>query len=246
MNRGSIRSGDERAVEPHRNALTEARRVLDGCILFAGLSDQERAAIFARARIRNVSPGEMLFTIGSPGDHMMAVIHGTIRISVPSSEGKELLIAIIKPGEIVGELSVLDGHERSADAKAASACTLAILDRRDILPFLDRNPSTWPRLIKLLCQRLRQTDQILAELALLELPVRLAKAMLRTVPTTDSTMRSPKVTLSQRELANMVGATRESVNKCLRKWQRNGIVRMSEGAIYITNGPALAEVAEQS
>ena len=232
--------------EPHKGTLTEARRVLDGCILFAGLSAEERAAIAARARIRTVAPGETLFTIGSPGDHMMAVISGTIRISVPSSEGKELLIAIIKPGDIFGELSVLDGHERSADAKAGSACILAILDRRDILPFFERNPSTWPKLVKVLCQRLRRTDQILAELALLQLPVRLAKAMLRAIPATSSMTQSPKVTFSQRELANMVGATRESVNKCLRKWQRNGTVQMSGGAIYITNRAALEEVAEES
>ena len=139
----------------------------------------ERAEVVALARVRTFDAGETVFAIGSPGDQMMALLSGTIRISVPSSGGKELLLAVIQPGEVFGELAVLDGKERSADAVAETACTVAILDRRDILSFFERNPSAWPSLVKVLCQRLRHTNQVFAEVALLELPVRLAKAMLR-------------------------------------------------------------------
>ena len=86
--------------------------------LFGGLNADERTAVVAQARIRTVNAGETVFAMGSPGDQMMALLRGTIRISVPSLEGKELLLAIIRPGDVFGELAVLDGKERSADAIA--------------------------------------------------------------------------------------------------------------------------------
>jgi CRP-like cAMP-binding protein len=225
-------------------ALTEAHRLLDNCVLFGGLRPDERAAISARARIRTYKTGETVFAMGSPGDQIMALLSGTIRISVPFSEGKELFLAIIQPGDIFGELAIFDGNERSADAIAETACTLAILDRNNILSFFERNPSLWPKLVKLLIQRLRQTDQTFAEVALLQLPVRLAKTILR-ILNLGRHSEVPKTIFSQRELANMVGSTRESVNKCLRNWQkRGGIVKVSKGSIIVTNRRALERIAD--
>ncbi len=234
------------AMGPEKGVLKEARHLLGNCVLFGGLSTDERAAIAARARIRTYNAGETVFSIGSPGDQMMALLSGTIRISVPSSDGKELLLTMIQPGEVFGELAVLDGKERSADAIAENACTLAILDRHDILSFFERNPSAWPKLVEVLCQRLRRTDQVFAEVALLQLPVRLAKTMLRILngQINSAVAKTPKIRFSQRELANMVGGTRESVNRCLRKWQRNGLVQISEGSIIITDRPALQNIAD--
>src|SRR5258706_6133558 len=165
-------------VGPDNRTLKEACQLLTICTLFGGLSADERAAVVALARIRTFNAGETIFSIGSPGDQMMALLSGAIRISVTSSDGKELLLAIIQPGEVFGELAILDNKERSADAVAETACTVAMLDRRDILSFFERNPSAWPNLVKVLCQRLRHTDQVFAEVALLHLPVRLAKSML--------------------------------------------------------------------
>jgi CRP/FNR family transcriptional regulator, cyclic AMP receptor protein len=234
------------AVEPQETELKRARQLLGNCVLFSGLSADERAAVVARARIRTINAEETIFALGSPGDQMMALLRGTVRISVPSFEGRELLLAIIRPDEVFGELAVLDGKARSADAIAESPCTLAILDRHDILSFFERNPSAWPKLVKVLCQRLRHTDQVFAEVALLQLPAKLAKSMLRLLDL-DRTLaprKRPVIHYSQRELANMVGGTRESVNRCLRNWQRNGIVQITEGSIIITNRPALEQMAE--
>jgi CRP/FNR family transcriptional regulator, cyclic AMP receptor protein len=234
------------AVEAQETELKRARQLLGNCVLFSGLSADERAAVVARARIRTINAEETIFALGSPGDQMMALLRGTVRISVPSFEGRELLLAIIRPDEVFGELAVLDGKERSADAIAESPCTLAILDRHDILSFFERNPSAWPKLVKVLCQRLRHTDQVFAEVALLQLPAKLAKSMLRLLDL-DRTLaprKRPVIHYSQRELANMVGGTRESVNRCLRNWQRNGIVQITEGSIIITNRPALEQMAE--
>jgi len=226
-----------------KDELVAARRLFGGCVLFEGLSDSERAAISARARIRTFDAGEGIFAIGSPGDQMMAILSGTVRISVPSNDGKELLLAIIHPGEVFGELAVFDGKKRSADATAEHACALAILDRRDILSVLERHPSAWLKIVQVLCHRLRSTDQVLAEVALLQLPTRLANTLLRV--TSAASGQTEKTRFSQRELASMVGGTRESVNKCLRKWQASGIVQVSEGWIAVTNRAALKNIAER-
>jgi CRP/FNR family cyclic AMP-dependent transcriptional regulator len=233
-------------VQPDKTALEQAHRLLGNCTLFSGLSADERAEITGRAHIRSLAAGETVFATGAAGDQMMALLSGTIRISVSSVDGRELLLAIIQPGEVFGELTVLDGKERSADAIAETPCTLAILHRHDVLSFFERNPSAWPKLVDVLCQRLRRTNVVFAEVALLQLPVRLAKAMLRLLDlqTGSAPPQPAMIRFSQRELANMVGGTRESVNRCLRSWHRDGIVQMTEGSIIVVNRPALENMAE--
>jgi len=235
-------------VGPESGALKDAHRLVGGCILFSGLSAEERAAIAAQARIRTFKAGETVFNLGSPGDYMMALLSGAVRISVPSPDGRELVLTRIQPGEVFGELAVLDGKERSADAVAETPCTLAMLYRHDILSFFQRNPSAWPKLVEVLCQRLRRTDQVFAEVALLQLPARLAKMMLRLLESRSGSApaKEGKIGFSQRELANMVGGTRESVNRCLSNWQRRGIVQISEGWIVVMNQDALEDMAEST
>ena len=112
-----------------------------------------------------------------------------------------------------------------------------------------RQPNAWPRLVEVLCDRLRSTDQHIAEVALLQLPVRLAKALLRMADSEahmGPSRNAATVQLSQRELGNIVGAARESVNKCLRDWQRSGLVRIEGTSITISNRATLEDVAEQS
>jgi len=229
-------------AETHRGALDEARRLLGNCGLFRGLKIDERSAIINRARIRNVAAGERVFSIGAPGDYMAAVLAGTIRITVPSPHGRELLLAILEAGELFGEMALLDGKERSADATANTSSILAILDRHEVLSFLERHPEVWPRIVEILCDRIRHTDIQLAEVALLRLPARLAKAILRMAsndpnPAIDN--RHFRVQLTQQDLANLVGATRESVNKCLATWQRQGLVHIDGGQITVTDRPRL-------
>jgi CRP-like cAMP-binding protein len=224
----------------------DAHRLLGECILFRELTAEERNALFARVHIRAYAAGETIFHMGSAGDNMMAVLGGSIRISVPSPDGKEIVLAILQPGEVFGEIALLDGKDRTADARAAVACHLAILERRDVLAFLDRHPKIWPKLVDVLCGRLRNTDQHIAELALLQLPTRLAKALLRFASLEEGSggRRLLQVQLSQRELGNICGASRESINKCLGVWQRRGIVQIEEGLVMVANRTALEELAE--
>jgi CRP/FNR family transcriptional regulator, cyclic AMP receptor protein len=234
-------------LDPRQRTLEDARRLLGECVLFRGLNADERSILVSRARLRKFNGGETIFLMGGPGDSMMAVLDGTVRISVPSPDGKEIVLAIIQNGEFFGEIALLDGKERSADATAISACSLAILDRRDVLYFLDHHPNAWPRFVDVLCERLRRTTVQIAEVALLEIPVRLAKAILRIAgadgdPATDHFKTD--LQLSQRELGNIIGATRESVNKCFREWQRDGIIHIDGVVIRIVDRPALQKLAE--
>jgi CRP/FNR family cyclic AMP-dependent transcriptional regulator len=225
-----------------KSALDDARRLLAQCSLFRGLSTDERNLLVARAHLRRVDAGDTIFLMDSAGDSMMAILEGNVRISVPSPEGKEIVLAILHPGEVFGEIALLDGKGRTADARAMTRCNIAVLDRRDVVSFFERQPNAWPKLVEVLCDRLRRTDQHLAEMALLEIPLRLAKTLLRLLTAGDA--GGPKIALSQRELGNIVGASRESVNKCLNEWQRRGIVRIDDNIITIVNRTLLKQLAE--
>lgn len=228
-----------------RTQAEEARRVLGECVLIRDLDPRERNILFARVRVRSYAAGETIFLMGSAADSLMAVASGSVRISVPSPDGKEIVLAIIQPMEVFGEIALLDGKKRTADAKAVGACTLAVFERHDVLAFLKDHPKVWPKLVEVLCARLRSADQHIAELGLQELPTRLAKRLLRLASAegVETNGRMLQVQLSQRELGNICGASRESINKCLGGWQRRGIVQIEEGVITVTNRITLEELA---
>ena len=196
--------------------------------------------------MRRFDAGDTIFLMGALHDSMFAVLSGEVRISMPSADGKEVVLATVHAGEVFGEIAMLDGKPRSADATALTACNLAVLDRRDVLAAIGRNADAWLGLMEVLCSRLRRTDHHLVELALLGLPERLAKTLLRAVDAGAgaAAANSANLRLSQYELANRVGAARESVNKCLHEWQRSGIIRMEKRVITIVNRAALEALAE--
>jgi CRP/FNR family cyclic AMP-dependent transcriptional regulator len=222
------------------------RAALGQCGLFRQLNDSERDALFTRARTHKYAANENIFLMGSPGDDMVAVVSGTIRISVPSPDGKAVVLAILGPGDICGEIAVLDGKERTADANAATECSVVVLERRDILAFLAKYPDAWAKLTDVLCARMRAVDHRMAEFAMAPLPVRLAKALLRLAssegPAADG-RAIESIHHSQRELGSMIGATRESVNKHLRALQRRGCVRVADRLIVITDRARLEDLA---
>jgi CRP-like cAMP-binding protein len=228
-----------------RRRTDEVHRVLGECLLFRELEPEERNTLFARVRVRSYVAGETIFQMGSAGDSLMAVLSGSVRISVPSPDGKDILLAIVHPQEVLGEIALLDGKERTADARAIGACSLAILKKCDILSFLEDHPKLWPKLVEVVCSRLRETNQHIAQIALLELPTRLAKALLRFASADElSTSRGTlRVQLSQRELGSICGASRESINKYLGRWQRRDIVKMQGGAILVMNRSELEKLA---
>jgi CRP/FNR family transcriptional regulator, cyclic AMP receptor protein len=228
-----------------QNCLENARRQLGNCVLFRGLPAGAREPLVSRARMRQFAGGEPIFLMGSPGTSMMTVLTGRVRISIPSNEGREIVLAVLQPGEVFGEIAVLDGKDRTADAHAVTACLLAVLERRDVFEFLERQPGAWSRIVEVLCGRLRATDRQMAEVAMQQLPVRLAKALLRMSYVETLSRPAERIQVSQRELGNIVGAARESVNKCLNEWQRSGWVRIERASIAISDRTTLELVANQ-
>ncbi|HJS30960.1 MAG TPA: Crp/Fnr family transcriptional regulator [Alphaproteobacteria bacterium] len=216
--------------------------------LFAHLADADVDQLLRYARIERHKAGRTIFLKGSPGHGMMAVLSGQVRISAPSPEGKEIVLNLIGPGEVFGEIALLDGHDRTADASAMIDCELLVLERRDFIPFLERHPEVCIRLMEVLCARLRRTSEQVEDVLFLELPARLAKTLLRLAKEHGHTTPAGQVIdlkLSQRELGNLTGATRESVNKQLKEWERDGILRLENGAIVVTSASRLEALAER-
>jgi CRP/FNR family transcriptional regulator, cyclic AMP receptor protein len=146
------------------SSVDQTFQLFSECVLFRNLERREKEALFTRVRTRDFAAGETIFVIGSPGDSMMIVLRGTVQISVTSPrgqirvtspKGQPHVLATLSPGEIFGEIAFLDGSVRSADAIAITDCTLGILDRHDLLAFLEQNPGAWQNIVSVLCERLR-------------------------------------------------------------------------------------------
>jgi CRP-like cAMP-binding protein len=209
--------------------------------LFKALNEQERRDLAVNAQSRTFAPNEPIFHVGEPGSSMMGVMVGTVRISLPGWKDKHLILVDLSAGEFFGEIAVLDGRPRSASAMALTKCELLILERRDFLPFLEYSPTASRNLMQLLCGRIRSADEHMTELAFFDLPARLARTLLR-YPAPEH--GPPKISLSQQELAEMVGGTRENVNRCLRKWQRRGILELKNRWTIILEPEALHAIEE--
>lgn len=222
-------------------AIERACRLLERCVYFRALDERERHNLAAYARSRTFAVNEPVFYIGDPGYSMMGVAVGTVRISLPTPKGREIILADLTAGELFGEIALLDGKPRSANATALTKCELLVLERRDVLPFLERSPIACLNLMQLLCARIRRSDERMAEIAFFDLPVRLARALMRYAP---QGRGPPKLSLSQRELAEMSGATRENVNRCLREWQRSGILELKNRWTIILKPEALQAIEE--
>ncbi len=217
--------------------MQEARALIANSSLFHGLSADFREALLARVHIKRFSAQETIFQQGDPGDAMMAIVSGAVGITVLTADGKEVLVAVIHSGDFFGEIAVLDRKERTAHATAMTPVTLAVLQQRDIWALLKAEPDAYLGLIHMLCSRIRRTTRQMAEIAVLDLPTRLARTLLR-----ETSEGKDQLRLSQRDLAHLVGATRESVNKCLQGWQVDGIVHIHRNIVTIADRVRLERV----
>lgn len=220
----------------------EKRKIFEGHALFGKLPEQDLDALLSRARVERYPAGTQIFAKGSPGRSMMAIIDGSVRISTPYGGGRELVLAMLHSGEVFGEIALLDGEDRTADATAIADCQLLVLDQRDVIPFLERRGDLCLLLLRVLCQRLRQTNQRIEDAVFDRLDGRIAKALLRlakAAPAGNAAMAPKTLRVSQQELADMVGTTRESINKQLHVWQRVGIVGLGKRLITIPDLDAI-------
>ncbi|MBL8700608.1 MAG: Crp/Fnr family transcriptional regulator [Alphaproteobacteria bacterium] len=234
-----------------RGHLIRARKRVDGQAvdkravfvrhpLFGNLPPEDIESIASYARVERFRKGATIFHKGDLGAGLMAVLLGEVKISVPSSEGKEAVLNIIRAGQVFGEIALLDGQPRTADAVAMSDCDLLVLDRREFVPLLRSNPDLALRIMELLCARLRRTSEQVEDVMFLHLEGRLAKALLRLSRDQGQGGESARcVAITQRELGQMIGMSRESTNKQLQDWQRNGWVKLVKGGVEIADPTAL-------
>lgn len=194
---------------------------------------------------RIIPRGTTIFSKGDHGLGLFGVLAGTVKISVLSADGRELVINMIHPGEIFGEIALLDGGIRSADATAISDCQLILLERREFIPFLRSQPDIALKFIEILCSRLRRTSGQLEDAVFLHLPSRLAKALLQLTGSPEKSNVGRKVSITQRDIGQIIGMSRESTNKQLRAWAERGWVRLERGAVTILKPEALAETAAE-
>lgn len=195
-----------------------------------------------RAQPLSFRSGERIFTRGDESRGLLAVVSGYVRISTAGPEGRsELVMNLIGPNEVVGEVALLDDGPRTADAIAATRCCLVLLERRDLLPLLVDFPIIAVRLLEILSRRLRRTSQQLSDHAFAGTEQRLAKALLTLAG--DADRDGARVLTTQRELGHMIGLSREGVNRHLSVWQRKGWVALAPGACRICDRDALQTIA---
>jgi CRP/FNR family transcriptional regulator, cyclic AMP receptor protein len=211
---------------------------------FADLEPEAFEQLFRYAKHTTYKRGATICSKGDPGNSLFAVLSGTVKISVSSADGRNAILNLIGAGDIFGEIAVLDGLARTADATANANCELYVIDRRDFLPFVRSQPALAMKFIEILCARLRRTSDQVELVILQDLPGRLAATLLGLIEKRKLDPEGRTIALTQQEISEMVGMTRESINKQLRAWAARGWVRLEHGAIVVLDADALRELAE--
>ncbi len=212
--------------------------------IFCDLDPEALDQLCRYAKHSSLKRGATIVSKGDPGNSLIAVVSGTVKISISSPDGRSAILNLIGPGEIFGEVAVLDGLARTADATANTNCEIYVIDRRDFLPFVRSQPALAMKFIELLCTRLRWTSDQVEEVILQDLPGRLASALLRLTEKHKLAQGGRTIAITQQEISEMVGMTRESINKQLRAWATRNLVRLEHGAIVVLNAGMLRELAE--
>jgi CRP/FNR family cyclic AMP-dependent transcriptional regulator len=215
--------------------------------LFADLTTEELGALATSLRRRRSARGEVLFIEGDPGDSLYIIEEGRVKIALTSPQGKEVVLTILGPSDFFGDLALLDGEPRSADAIAVEACQLLLLRRQDFLSFIDAHPAAAKKLLAVLSRRLRRNAQLVQDAAFLDIPSRLARLLAGLADQEGQPAGTGVVIgsrLTQTDLAGFIGASRESVNKWLRSFERQGLLRLERGRLVILDVERLREHIE--
>lgn len=210
--------------------------VVRGATLFAGLDDEATSALMKFMNPRSLRRGTVLFHEGDAGDELYIVSTGKLKIGRESSDGRENLLSVIGPGEIIGELSLFDPGPRSTSVTAVSQSELLSLKHEDLTTWLNERPQAGMNLLKALAQRLRRTNETVGDLVFSDVPGRVAKALLDLAarfskPAPDGVLVAHDLT--QEELAQLVGASRETVNKALADFAARGFIRLEARSVVI-------------
>ena len=216
--------------------MDETNEVLSKAPLFETLDEEGAAALRSSITEVRLGRGQTLFSEGDEGDRLYVMLSGKVKLTRKSADGRENLLAVLGPGEMLGELSLFDPGPRTASAVAVTDAVLAGLGHDDLRPFIMRQPEVAVHLLKALATRLRRTNDVVADLVFTDVPGRVAKALL------DLAERFGKQSedglhvhhdLTQEELAQFVGASRETVNKALAEFALRGWLRIEAKAVVL-------------
>ena len=222
------------------------RELLGDLPLFAGLSPAELDALAAVTRSRSLEARQELFHKGDAGKEVYAVVAGTLKVLTTSEQGDDVVFDLLGPGDVFSEIAMLCNEPRSASVVALSECELLVIERRELLAFLRSHPNAALELMAVLAERVRNLSQLVEDTLFLNLPVRLAKKLVAYASShgrlTPEGVRI-ELKLSQEEWGDLVGATRESVNKQLRVWSEQGLIRVDHGYVVLRRAKALEALA---
>ncbi|MGB0913638.1 MAG: Crp/Fnr family transcriptional regulator [Phaeobacter italicus] len=189
-----------------------------------------------------LSAGDTLFEQGDEGDALYAIIQGAVEFSVLALDGRKLTLEMMRRGELFGEITLFDPGARTATAIACEPTVLLRVRHADVLLQIRKQPELAVDMIHLAGQRMRWMGRQLNEQVFLPLPTRLARKILHLAP--EAAASPCKLTLSQAELAEFVGATREAVSKILSSWKRDDVIQGARGGLVILDWEALSRLAE--
>lgn len=207
--------------------------------LFEGLPRDALAHLVGRTHVIRLTERQVLFRKGDPGDALYVVAEGVVRIGVVAPDGRQVSYGLIRPGHLFGEIAVFDNGPRTADASAMTDSVLLALGQRDVHAFLVQHPSYALRLISVLCQRMRNADQLIEDILFTTLPARVAKHLLVLSDLKRDGAQAPTIRISQQDLADHMATSRESINRLFAKWEQAGIVALWRGSLAIQDRRAL-------
>jgi CRP-like cAMP-binding protein len=239
-------------VDRSQDVVTELdSSALRGVALFRDLSAPELATLSGQFVHRRYGRNELIFCQGEPGDGLYIIAAGHVSIGRQGAAGNELILTVLEPGDYFGELALFDGQPRSATAIAVSDATVLFLPRSAFRTFLEEHHDAVLACLEVVVRQLRRCTDLVDELALLDIRSRLARRLLRLreqVAGGNGVLENPQDTfhITQQQLANMTGATRESINKHLSALVDEGIIRVERGHITILDFTGLQQLSEGS
>lgn len=231
------------------DAIADKVLILRHSALFAQIPGEELQKLVQFVKVQEIGPRQVIFHKGDAGAQVYLIVSGRVKVTTLSEEGKEIVFEILDAGEVFGEISLLDGKERTATVTTMGKCRVLVLERRDFIPFLEQHPRVAIQLLTTVCSRLRATDELVEDTLFRNLPARLAKKLLSLAETYGEPAPEGvriQLKLSQQELGQLVGTSRESVNKQLRIWERKGLIGVAQRYITLHDRGALDLLAQSA
>ena len=225
----------------------DRRKLLRGSFIFRDVDEAAVERLAAVAQVRALERGQLLFSQGDDGNALYAVAKGLVRIWIGGAGGKELTLAMMEQGDVFGEIALLDGLSRTTSATAAADCALLVLSRGTFLEVLREDANLAQHLIELLCERMRNNTETISDFAFLDLRGRLARKLHELAIAHGEQTKAGiliGLRLSQSELAQMLGVTREAVNKQLHAWVEKNVLRLDKGKVVVRDMKALKRAAD--